>query len=192
MFLRKTDDAEKPVEFTCNICSATGDYLMYNPDSPLFLDMINNHVCYECAFWLNIIAHPIYGHEIIDGYYFIIHPYAKRPYHATGFSKGREYYIRKNDGTLLKTNNMECRGKIPERFRDQLPDTAIFLPLMSYQNLANFPFECFARGCWDRYNCLRYNLECEAEEGPFNEIPPSHEPGEEKCPSYAPRLFFKY
>lgn len=183
---------DAPIPFTCNVCGDSGDYIIYDAESPLFYYMTKNHVCYNCAFWLDIIEHPIYNHEIIDGFYFIVHPFVHRPYHATGFSLGREYYIRKNNGKLIKTNNIECRGEIPAQFREQLSDTAVFLPMIAYQNLVNHPFECHARGCWDRYTCLRYNIEYEREEGAFNEVPENHIPGEEHCPSYAPQKHFKY
>ena len=96
---------------------------------------------------------------------------------------GHEFYIRKFDGTLIKSNNVWHQGKIPEHFRKDLPDTADFLTLMDFQKLKNDPYKCMAKGCWDRYHCLRYDQSCE-KDGPFNIIPDSHIPGNEHCPSF--------
>ena len=85
--------------------------------------------------------------------------------------------------TLIKSNNIWHQGEIPEHFRKQLPDTANFLSLITYTKLSNDPHKCHAKGCWDRYNCLRYNLSCERD-GPFNKIPANHTIGDENCPSF--------
>lgn len=42
-----------------------------------------------------------------------------------GFS-GRRFWIRFKDGSTLTTNNLWYQGKIPDEFRDELPDTAEF------------------------------------------------------------------
>lgn len=175
----------EPLPFTCSICSKQDDYSDWDVSSRLFDVMMKHKVCHHCAFWIDLIEHPIYGHEIIDGFYFVIHPSIKRPLNVIGFSGGKEYYFRRNDGTLIKSNNVECKGQIPEQFKDKLQDTAVLLKLMDYQSLKNFPFTCAARGCWDRYNCIRYDIALEKEYGKFNEVPANHIPGSEPCPSFA-------
>ena len=177
-------NTDEPMPFTCGICSNKDDFCDWDVSSRLFDIMMKHKVCHHCAFWIDLINNPIYGHEIIDGFYFVIHPSVKRPLNVVAFSGGKEHYIRKNDGTLYKSNNIECKGKVPEQFKDKLPNTAVFLKLIDYQNLKNFPFTCAARGCWDRYNCIRYDISIEQEYGKFNEVPESHIIGSEPCPSF--------
>lgn len=190
--LKEVESIEQPIFYTCSCCSQEDNFSAYKPTTALLPYMIEQHVCYECAFWQNIIATPIYGQEVIDGYLFVIHSSTLRPLHVLNFSKGKEYYIRrKSDGELIKSNNVECKGKIPEHFREQLPDTADFLKLMDWQKLKNYPFPCVSRGCWDRYNCFRYDMSVE-KDGAFNIIPPTHEVGSEPCPSFATKFKFVY
>jgi hypothetical protein len=40
---------------------------------------------------------------------------------------GREFIIKKNDGQVIRTDNLFCQGKIPESFRELMPDSAKFL-----------------------------------------------------------------
>lgn len=190
--LNEVYNIERPIYFNCSCCEKEDNYALYKTQTELLPYMIEHHVCYECAFWLNIIDNPIYGQEIVDGHFFVVHPSSLRPYHVLNFYNGREFYIRhKKDGSLLKSNNVEYKGEIPTRFRKSLPDTADFLVLMHWQKLKNTPFTCASRGCWDRYNCLRYDQSIETD-GPFNVVPKNHAPGSENCPSFATKTKFTY
>jgi hypothetical protein len=40
---------------------------------------------------------------------------------------GDPFEIKFHDGRVVKTTNLWCQGAIPERFRDRLPDNAVFL-----------------------------------------------------------------
>ncbi|MDU1634435.1 MAG: hypothetical protein E6834_17900, partial [Bacteroides ovatus] len=138
----------------------------------------------NCAFWMDKIAHPDIGNEVIGSHYYIVYPFVKRPNNVIKGSEGKEFYIRRFDGTLIKSNNIWHQGEIPEYFRKQLPNTANFLSLITYTKLSNDSHKCHAKGCWDRYNCLRYNLSCCERDGPFNKIPANHTIGDENCPSF--------
>lgn len=171
-----------PAPFTCSLCGKTDDLSNYDPSEYLLL-MHKHHVCFHCAFWMDKIQNPPVNREIINGHHYIIHPFAKRPHNVILGFGGHEFYIRRFDGTLIKSNNVWHQGKIPEHFRKDLPDTADFLTLMDFQKLKNDPYKCMAKGCWDRYHCLRYDQSCE-KDGLFNIIPDSHIPGNEHCPSF--------
>lgn len=145
--------------------------------------MKEHHICFNCAFWQDRIDTPPYSHEVIGGKYYIVNPSVRRPINRIKGGRGMEYYIRRNDGTLIKTNNLWFQGEIPKQFRDRLPDTARFITLMGYQKLKKDPQKCTSRGCWDRYHCARYDKSCE-KGGPWNVIPKNHHPGDENCPSF--------
>lgn len=155
----------------------------YDPNTPLYKLMHDRQLCFSCAFWTDKIENPPAGKEVIGGHHYTVHPTAKRPDNLLRGFMGKEFFIRRFDGTLIKSNNVWHQGEIPERFRKQLPDTAVFIPMMTYQKLEKDDHKCYAKGCWDRYNCFRYDLSCE-KDGAFNQIPSNHKVGDERCPSF--------
>ena len=174
---------DQPILFSCNICNERDDIGIYNKDSPIFKIMHERHVCYRCAYWIDKILNRPIRSEVIGGVMYIANPFVHRPLHVIKGSFGQEYYIRKFDKSLLRVNNLWNLGEIPEVFRDELPDTANFLSLMTYQKLSKDSHTCNAKGCWDRYHCLRYNISIEKGD-PFNTVPTSHHIGDEECPSF--------
>lgn len=184
MIMKQKTDGElvQPSPFTCNLCGKEDDFSDYDSSKYLLL-MHKHHICFNCAFWIDKIQNPPANREIINGHHYIIHPPAKRPHNVVLGFLGREFYIREFNGILIKSNNIWHQGKIPEHFKKELPDTADFLTLIDFQNLINDPHKCYAKGCWDRYHCLRYDSSCEID-GPFNTIPKSHIIGSEHCPSF--------
>lgn len=174
---------EQPKTLTCKLCGTTENLDEYNSSAPMVQNMIDNHVCYSCAFWMQQIENPRPQQEVIGGHLYIVNPQVKRPDNAIKGMFGKEVYIRRFDESLLKTNNIWHIGEIPKHFLEHYPDTANFLSLFVYQKLKNYPFKCQAKGCWDRYHCIRYDLSNE-KNGPFNKIPDKYTVGSENCPSF--------
>lgn len=174
-----------PLPYNCKLCGNQenpDDFC--NENNRVVETMLKQHVCFNCAFWMNIINSQAPPGQIIIGHtYYIAHPYVKRPLNRIKGNNGKEMYIRIFNGELIKSNNVWCKGEIPEQFREQLPDTANFLSLMTFQKLANNNHKCYARGCWNRYHCIRYNMDCE-KDGPFNTVPQSYIIGSDECPSF--------
>ena len=77
--------------------------------------------CFYCNFWSEIASRR-QDYLIIDG-----HSYCKGEeddvYKGMG---GRLFYIETNDGWKFKTTNLWHQGKIPDVWRDALPDNARF------------------------------------------------------------------
>ena len=174
---------KQPVPFSCNICGYVDNMNGYNQQCHLLKSMKKEHICHKCAYWLDIIRHPPINMEVIGGVVYVANPFVHRPLQVIKGHFGKEYYIRKYDGSVWRINNLWTLGKIPDRFLQELPDTANFLSLMTYQKLSKDNHKCFAKGCWDRYHCLRYNLQIE-KDGAFNTVPTSHLIGDEQCPSF--------
>lgn len=181
--IETTLQADVCLKFKCNLCHREDDLDGYIVNNAITQIMQERQVCFQCAFWMDKIAHPCEGTEIIGGHYYIVYPFVKRPENVLKGSYGKEFYIRKFDGTLLKSNNVWYQGEIPEHFRDQYPNTANFLSLLTYMRLLKDNHKCYAKGCWDRYHCVRYDLSCESG-SPFNIVPKKHVIGNEKCPSF--------
>lgn len=92
--------------------------------------MIERGECFECNFWLGKIrdiGDPTWVR--VNGRCFRIAEEAA-PGSFRGFG-GARYIIRFNDGRLATTTNLWTQGVIPERFRERLPDNAVFEPAAS-------------------------------------------------------------
>lgn len=150
----------------CNCCLKEEWFDDYEIHSRISKIMADEHVCYQCAFWKDIIYHPEPCAEIINGAYWVIHPKVMRPFNLLKGRGGKEMYIRKFDGTLYKSNNVWCRGKIPKRFLSQLPDTANFITLQMFMKLKADNHTCYARLCELRHDCFRYNPDAENHQDP--------------------------
>lgn len=87
--------------------------------------------CFDCLFWQEYVdraASP--GVARIGGYHYII---GEEPTERElkgdlwGFGHGgTRFAIRFHDGRAVETRNLWAQGAIPARFRDHLPDNAVF------------------------------------------------------------------
>lgn len=82
--------------------------------------------CFHKHFWKEIITEKE-QHIIIKGECYCDGGNVDKPSLDSwlGFC-GRRFWIRFFDGRTLTTNNLWYQGKIPEEFREELPDTAEF------------------------------------------------------------------
>ena len=83
--------------------------------------------CYVDNFWQEIINEKDY-HVIVDGvcYYYDPNKIINTNLPQYNSYAGRIFKILFNDGRIVLTNNLWCNGDIPEKFREQLPDNAVF------------------------------------------------------------------
>lgn len=101
----------------CEICGKKID------KSRFIGKILCSNKCFNISFWRKIIAEKdkhiiIHGECYCDGG-------ENSPGPFRGFS-GRRFWIKFKDGSTLATNNLWYQGKIPDKFRDELPDTAEF------------------------------------------------------------------
>lgn len=92
-------------------------------------ELVTFELCFKCNFWRKLIdSKDEPNHFVIDGHHYIALPRQdSRSSRLLGYS-GREFVIRRLDSDeLIDTNNLWHQGEIPERFRNQLPDTAEFI-----------------------------------------------------------------
>lgn len=91
--------------------------------------MITKQVCFTCDFWLNIIDNQDLTTEnrfVIGNHHYVVLPNALHPMASKGFG-GRRFEIKTDDGRTIITNNLWHQGEVPERFRDRLPNNAVFV-----------------------------------------------------------------
>lgn len=157
--------------------------LLQGYDSQHRLSHIMNRdkVCYTCAFWKDILEYfpdymEIVGHKCLK-----IYPVTdKKDKSLILGGKGKMRYFARKDLSVFQSNDIWLIGIIPERFQDQFKPTAKEITSKTFKKLQKNSMKCKARGCFDRYHCLRYNLELESN-GAFNSVPLKWKIGDEHC-----------
>jgi hypothetical protein len=112
--------------FTCSSCGHHPVKTHFG--EPTRSRMITKQVCFTCDFWLGLIDNKGLTPEnrfIIEGHHYVALPNDPHPLAMRGFS-GRRFEIKTDDGRTIVTNNLWHQGEIPERFRDRLPNNAVF------------------------------------------------------------------
>ncbi len=62
----------------------------------------------------------------VRGEHYVIGARAHEPHDGLGFY-GQEFTLRFHDGREISTNNLSWQGVIPEEWRPDLPDNAVFV-----------------------------------------------------------------
>lgn len=165
----------------CTCCGTRILFQGYDTQHRLTHTMQQNTICYTCAFWKDIIDYPPEYMEIIGQKCMKVFPVADKSDKSLILGgKGKMHYFVRNDLSVFQSNDIWVVGVIPERFQIQLQPTAHEITSKTFKRLQKNPMKCKARGCFDRYHCLRYNLELE-KDGPFNPIPLKWNIGDEHC-----------
>ena len=108
--------------YTCRCCGKT---YIKNLDPDVYL----KGNCFDCSFWLfKTEFHEDLANRrvVVDGNHYMISAVADT--YPLGFG-GELFIIKFFDGRIIKTNNLWSQGSIPDRFREMLPDNAVFLPI---------------------------------------------------------------
>ena len=158
----------------------------FNDDDRITMRMDKEKICYECAYWKNLIDYPLPHMEIVGNKCMRVLPEVpKRDKSMLLGGKGKLRYFVRTDFSLVRSNDVWSIGVVPERFRKQLPKTMSEVTKNVYLKIQKNGHKCSARGCFDRYNCFRYNLELEKDHtGAFNKVPPTWKVGNEKCKDF--------
>lgn len=124
----------------CLICNKAKEDLDEFIEGNIKSIMIKENCCFTCAFWKDKIEtfknNPNW--LIVDGCSYVAHELVDKEYAKTHFvgHGGRMFYFKKNDGTLIKSNNVWCQGDISEPFKELIPNNAVFLTKEEYENLS--------------------------------------------------------
>ena len=154
----------------------------YNDNNRLNHIMKKKSICYDCAYWNNLLNHPPEYFEVIGNTCLRIHPVVETKDKSMILGgKGKTRYFIRPDKTLFKSNDIWSIGKIPERFSAQFKKTATEISKRAFFKLSTNNKKCKARACFDRYDCWRYDIDLEKEKGPYNNIPPKWKKGGEHC-----------
>lgn len=165
----------------CKCCGARMLLQGFDTKHRLSHIMQKKMICYECAYWQDIIDYPPEHLEIIGNKCLKICPVGnKKDKTIILGGKGKMRYFVRADLSIFQSNDIWLIGVIPARFIDNLKPTAKEITKKVFNRLTKKNQKCKARGCYDRYHCLRYNLELEAD-GAFNVVPSNWKIGGERC-----------
>lgn len=165
----------------CRICHTPINFEDYDQKDKIVQLMKRDNLCFCCAFWKDKIYKPSQEREIINGVHYIFYPWIPKKKKSIDI-RNDSYYVLHGDGSVRKSNNVTIQGKIPDRFKSRLKDTARFITKYAYNKLKdNVQFSCNKKGCFDRYHCYFYNTDIMERYGAWNKIPSNHVVGSEGC-----------
>jgi len=85
------------------------------------------NICFYCYFWLEKLKIKDDPDTVrVHGTHYLISPDNSSTFGFKGFG-GAEFRIKFHDGRNIVSHNLWCQGDIPERFKERLPDNAVFL-----------------------------------------------------------------
>lgn len=165
-------------------CSRCGKRLLwqgYSTQHKLTKLMERKSLCYDCAYWEDIIANPPRHMEVVGRSILQVCPEADKSDRTVILGgKGKFRFFLTNDFRAFRSNDVWLLGRVDDEHARMFAPTAIEITRKAYASLMENPRKCKARACFDRYRCLRYNLALEAE-GAYNKIPKGWKIGDERC-----------
>lgn len=167
----------------CKCCGARMLFQGYNIQNRFAHTMNKEGICYDCAYWKDIIAYPPDHLEIVGDLCMKVYPVSDKSDKSVILGgRGKMRYFRRPDHSLFTSNDVWVIGKIPGRFKSEFKTTAIEISLNTYRRLTKDNRKCKARACFDRYHCFRYDLALEDDDmGAYNSVPTNWVPGDEHC-----------
>lgn len=169
----------------CKCCGARMLFQGYDTQNRFGHIMDKECICYDCAYWKDIIAYPPDNLEVVGDICMRIFPKAdKKDKSIILGSKGKLRYFMRLDMSLFSSNDVWVIGKIPEHLRFEFKTTAVEITKKMFMALSSFGKQCKARACLDRYHCVRYNLKLENDMGAYNSIPTNWVVGGEHCGTF--------
>jgi hypothetical protein len=112
-------------ERICKDCGAVDYSIAFMPTCAEKKVIDAEGVCFTCAFWRVAIAKT---HDtVISGRIYSIGNVKKPPNSPHAGMAGRRFDIEYFDGRVVTTHDLWVGSEVPERYRQQVPDTARFL-----------------------------------------------------------------
>ena len=108
-------------------CCECGSQEELTWDQDLNARFLKLKLCFTCNHWQDRITHYGPASVIIDGEHYMIGS-EDDDYPSRGHG-GQRFRIKFNDGREVVTTNLWHQGKIPEHYRDRLPDNAVWVPV---------------------------------------------------------------
>lgn len=184
--MRKLSKPILPGFKRCRQCNAMVLIQVYDANDKIARLMNKEGLCYDCAYWENVYRNPPKDIEFLGNRCLKILPMVKKRDKTMLLGgKGKLRYFVRNDLSVIRSNDIWTIGTVPENYREKLPSTIREITNAAYKKLSKHSRKCMARGCFDRYNCIRYRIELENDHiGAFNEVSPFWKVGGENCKDF--------
>lgn len=184
---RKITHNDLPTQMTCSVCGAVYELGMYRCRPEIHNIMQSHSICFTCAFWKKILNKEV-DYAIVDGQCYLVNQEPKKVQLTTNARSDCKYLMNENFHTRC-LGSVQLYGAVPQHLRPFLPDEGIFVSRKIYYKGLSGYWKCNRKGCWDRYHCLRYDLNIE-KDGPWNTVPENHIIGDEDCYSFIDKKIF--
>lgn len=176
-------------KYTCSKCGKSVFSFNMSEEFEICHLMLEEHLCWECAYWKRIAIAPPKNLEIINDKCYLVYPFidkeSKEVEQILG-GNGKTYYILKRTGECIRTNDIWLMAVIPMKYQTKLRPTGWWVNKKYYTSLERSRHKCYAKGCMDRYHCYRYQYQKEFGKEPYNKVPLDWIVGNEHCPAFLP------
>lgn len=109
-----------PIPCTC------GSLIDTTYHEPTKSELIASNICFFCNFWIGWVKKKNQSNIArINGSHYVVGSDNPKAYFK-GFG-GRKFIIEFDDGRIVETKNLWHQGYIPDHFKEQLPDNAVFI-----------------------------------------------------------------
>lgn len=166
----------------CSKCGSRILFQGYNVSQRIGNIMDKTKVCFDCAYWEELIKYPPQHLEVVGDRLLKVFPEVQHPCRSQILGgNGKMRYFIKANGELVCSNDVWNVATIPDKYKAHFPPTLKEISRTIYNRIQKYPAKCTAKGCYDRYFCWRYDVAIETAAGPYNIIPKNWMAGNEKC-----------
>jgi hypothetical protein len=96
------------------------------------MEIVDRKLCFECLQWIWLVDSTDHPNNVrVRGEHYTI--CLEDIGNCKRGMNGDRYNIKFDDGRLATTTNLWSQGTIPERFRERLPDNAVFISTAEYE-----------------------------------------------------------
>lgn len=171
---------------SCSLCGKREDLEAFRTNSnPIVKLMLDEGLCYDCAYWKHTISNLKPNTIIIDGEIWESIVPLTKPTRRQSKAKDLRFIINLKTQEIFGATGLLLRGRIPERFSSLVKNTYKFITRDEYVRMQGYNAEmCLSKGCFDRYHCVWYNAAIAEPDEPWNKIPQNYVIGSEDCPSF--------
>lgn len=168
----------------CKHCGTQIDLDSFRHNRVLTKQMQAKQLCFDCAYWLDYLSHPLPNTAVIEGklYSFELIEHNAKVHQRRAWY---QYIVHIKNKSAYAIHNPKMIAVIPNHFQKEFPTEYRFITYDAYRTIHQYmAVSCTAKGCWDRYHCFWYNKEEMEPKEPWNKVPKNHVPGDEMCEGF--------
>lgn len=141
------------------VCECCGQRIRdygYLQQSKVYQKMIDECLCYDCAYW-DMVSHDRQRNLImIDGILYDLQPYCQPAPNIQLGMNGKQCYILRSDGFPIYSNDVWKIGEVPPRFQNMF-SKGWWITYDAYKLIKKRKIPCRRKDCMDRSRCFFYD-----------------------------------